>query len=93
MTELTGQQAKVLWVIMERIERDRRPPTLNEIAKACGFATPAGARCHVIPLEKKLFIRRQPSRACGIKPLNAAEDWYQEMKQEGSPFQVLEGRA
>jgi len=75
---------------MEQIERVGRPPTLAEIASACQFKTHGGARCHVIPLEKKLYIRRTPSRACAIKPLDAAKEWYQDMKREGNPFPDME---
>lgn len=80
MAPLTKAQEDVLWYIMVEIERESRPPTLSQIARACGFAGPSGADCHVRPLIKKLFLYRTPSRACGIKPLAAAKIWYQAKK-------------
>jgi repressor LexA len=82
VTDLTSQQAKVLWVIMEQIDKVGRPPTLAEIARACNFKTHAGARCHVVLIEKKQYIRRTPSRACAIKPMDSAKEWYRDMKRD-----------
>ena len=75
MEPLTAAQGNVLRFILQHISEEHRPPTLQEIASACGFQGPAGAACHLKPLAKKRFIDRTKGRACGIKPLPVAWAW------------------
>jgi repressor LexA len=86
LATLTKPQEDVLMFIMQEIEQEGRPPTLAEIARACGFAGASGADCHIKPLVRKLYIRRTPSRACGIKPLDAAKVWFAQKKQENTEY-------
>lgn len=66
----------MLRYILRHIVEESRPPTLTQIAKACGFHGPAGATCHLKPLVKKGAILREKGKACGIKPLPAAWEWF-----------------
>lgn len=63
--ELTLRQRKVLEFLMEYTKRHGYPPTVREIGKHFRFLW-ATARQHLKAIEKKGFIKINPSRSRGI---------------------------
>jgi repressor LexA len=61
----TDRQLEIFQFIRER----SRPsgPTIREIMDHFGFASPNGAMCHLVALERKGLIRRHAGQARGIE--------------------------
>lgn len=68
MSKATDRRRQVLAFIQARVEADGRPPTLDEIATACGFASRSAAQKHVRALGDSgdLEVTRGQSR--GARP-------------------------
>jgi repressor LexA len=61
-TGLTPRQRKVLEVIRESVERRGYPPTIREIGQAVGLTSTSSVSHQLQTLQKKGFLRRDPSR-------------------------------
>lgn len=74
MNALTEVQCRVLEFIFRQVEERHLPPTHREIAAHFKWRSNAAAKCHLLALEKKGFIRTAArlSRGIEIKP-NAKE--------------------
>ena len=59
---LTPRQRKVLEVIRDSVERRGYPPTIREIGEAVGLASTSSVSYQLTTLQKKGFLRRDPSR-------------------------------
>ena len=59
---LTGRQRRVLETIREHIEDRGYPPTMREIGKAVGLASPSSVKHILVGLERKGYLRRDPMR-------------------------------
>ncbi|MCU1672650.1 MAG: LexA repressor [Frankiales bacterium] len=59
---LTPRQRKVLEVIRESVERRGYPPTVREIGEAVGLTSTSSVSHQLTMLQKKGFLRRDPSR-------------------------------
>jgi repressor LexA len=59
---LTPRQRKVLEVIRESVERRGYPPTVREIGEAVGLTSTSSVSHQLMTLQKKGFLRRDPSR-------------------------------
>lgn len=59
---LTPRQRKVLEVIRESVERRGYPPTVREIGVAVGLTSTSSVSHQLMTLQKKGFLRRDPSR-------------------------------
>ena len=59
---LTVRQRKVLEVIRESVERRGYPPTVREIGEAVGLTSTSSVSHQLMTLQKKGFLRRDPSR-------------------------------
>ncbi len=59
---LTPRQRKVLEVIRESVERRGYPPTVREIGEAVGLTSTSSVSYQLMTLQKKGFLRRDPSR-------------------------------
>ena len=68
MSELSPRRAAILEFIRERVASHGQPPTLAEIAAACGLATRASARKHVLALADAGLVEVTPGQARGIRP-------------------------
>src|SRR5512141_2147528 len=64
---LTARQREVLDYIREYTAAQGYPPALVEIGGACGAISATAALAHVIALEKKGYVKRDPHRARGIE--------------------------
>lgn len=69
MKPLTPRQAEILTFIQEKVIENGYPPTVREICKATGLASSSTAHGHLIHLEEKGYIHRDPSKSRTIKVL------------------------
>ena len=68
MESLTDRQRAVLDFIRATIASDDCPPTIREVARHFGFASPRAASDHVAALERKGYLARQTGHAArGIR--------------------------
>jgi len=63
MDQLTQRQSAILQFIQAAIADDGRPPTIREIARHFGFASPRAASDHVSALERKGHLKRTPGHS------------------------------
>mgnify|MGYP005843286265 CR=1 FL=1 len=68
---LTDRQRQVLDYIREYVEAHGFSPALTEIGAACGGISATAALAHVVALEKKGYLKRDPHRARGIELVSA----------------------
>ncbi len=61
-TGLTPRQRMVLEVIRDSVERRGYPPTVREIGEAVGLTSTSSVSHQLMTLQKKGFLRRDPSR-------------------------------
>ena len=59
---LTPRQRKVLEVIRDSVERRGYPPTIREIGEAVGLTSTSSVSYQLLTLQKKGFLRKDPSR-------------------------------
>ena len=59
---LTARQRKVLDVIRDSVERRGYPPTVREIGEAVGLTSTSSVSHQLMALQKKGFLRKDPSR-------------------------------
>ncbi len=59
---LTPRQRKVLEVIRDSVERRGYPPTVREIGEAVGLTSTSSVSHQLAMLQKKGFLRRDPSK-------------------------------
>jgi len=69
MSSLSPRRAAVLSFIRDRVAGYGQPPTLAEIAEACGLATRGAARKHVLALAGAGLIEVTAGQARGIRPV------------------------
>jgi len=67
LPQLTDRQAAILKFIAERIDEDRCPPTVREIAGSFGIRSPKAVSDHLAALEKKGYITRGRGVSRGIE--------------------------
>lgn len=68
MPTLSPRRASVLSFIRDRVAGYGQPPTLAEIAAACGLASRGAARKHVLALAEVGLIEVTAGQARGIRP-------------------------
>ncbi len=64
---LTERQREVLQYIRAYVEAHGFAPALTEIGAACGNISATAALAHVVALEKKGYVKRDPHRARGLE--------------------------
>jgi repressor LexA len=64
---LTERQLAILDYIRSQLTACGRPPTVREICKAFGIASPRGVSDHLLALETKGYIRRARLKSRGIE--------------------------
>ncbi|WP_200949116.1 transcriptional repressor LexA [Frateuria sp. Soil773] len=69
MPTLSPRRAAVLSFIRDRVIEHSQPPTLAEIAVACGLASRGAARKHVLALNEAGLIEVTAGQARGIRPV------------------------
>ncbi|GHJ49688.1 LexA repressor [Catellatospora sp. TT07R-123] len=71
--ELSSRQRRILIVIKEWVEQYGYPPTVREIGEAVGLVSPSSVAYQLKELERKGFLRRDPSRPRAVDVRTAAE--------------------
>jgi repressor LexA len=66
---LTSRQLKILGAIKDAVENNGYPPTMREIGVVAGLTSPASVKYQLEALEKKGFIRRDPTRGRALEVL------------------------
>ncbi|MEK6649190.1 MAG: transcriptional repressor LexA [Actinomycetota bacterium] len=66
---LTARQLKILQAIKAAVITNGYPPSMREIGAAAGLASPASVQYQLQALEKKGFIRRDPTRGRALEVL------------------------
>jgi REP element-mobilizing transposase RayT len=69
MRPLTHKQSVLLEFVVEFLSEEGFPPTLREIGDGTGLANISAVRGHVMALEKKGYIRKDPDKARSIRIL------------------------
>ena len=72
MTDLSPRRHAILSFIQERTLIHGQPPSLAEIATACGLASRGAARLQVLALAEAGLIELTPGQARGIRPAGSA---------------------
>jgi repressor LexA len=77
MEDLSDRQQQILNFIMKEIDTKGYPPAVREIADAVGLSSPSTVHSHLTTLEKKGYIRKDPTKPRAIevlyKPINKQE--------------------
>lgn len=68
--ELTGRQQQILDYIRGEIHRKGFPPSVREIGEAVNLSSSSTVHSHLAALEKKGFIRRDPSKPRALEVLD-----------------------
>ncbi len=68
--ELTGRQQQILDYIRGEIHRRGFPPSVREIGEAVKLSSSSTVHSHLAALEKKGFIRRDPSKPRALEVLD-----------------------
>ena len=72
MASLSPRRQSILTFIQERALIHGQPPSLAEIAAACGLASRGAARKQVLALAEAGLIKLTPGQARGIRPAGSA---------------------
>src|SRR5690554_496743 len=65
---LSPRRAAILSFIRDRVAGHGQPPSLAEIADACGLASRGAARKHVLALAEAGLVEVAPGKARGVRP-------------------------
>ena len=68
--ELTGRQQQILDYIRGEIHRRGFPPSVREIGEAVNLSSSSTVHSHLAALEKKGFIRRDPTKPRALEVLD-----------------------
>ena len=87
---LTPRQLKILTAIKEAVDTNGYPPSMREIGTQAGLSSPASVKYQLEELEKKGFIRRDPTRGRALEVLlpGEADNVAQSIKQNTSHSSV-----
>lgn len=77
---LTDRQRQILNFILEQIDRRGIPPTIREIGARFGISSPNGVRDHLLALQRKGYLKRNPEKS---RSLEVAEGL---RRDRGSPI-------
>ena len=74
--ELTEPQFRVLRFLLQHDEERKAMPTHRELSARFHWASSAAAKCHLLALEKKGYIKRVPQRHRAIELTALAREHY-----------------
>ncbi|MFG6118374.1 transcriptional repressor LexA [Thalassobacillus sp. B23F22_16] len=74
MSKLSKRQQEILKFIKEEVLAKGYPPSVREIGQAVGLASSSTVHGHLARLEKKGFIRRDPTKPRAIEVLELEEE-------------------
>lgn len=67
---LTGRQREILDFILSEIHRKGYPPSVREIGLAIGLSSSSTVHSHLTSLERKGYLRRDPTKPRALEVLN-----------------------
>ncbi len=70
MSKLSKRQVEILDFIKIEVKKKGYPPSVREIGEAVGLASSSTVHGHLSRLEKKGYIRRDPTKPRAIEVLN-----------------------
>src|SRR5690625_963107 len=73
MTKLSKRQQMILDFIKDEVEVKGYPPSVREIAQAVGLASSSTVHGHLERIEKKGYIRRDPTKPRAIELVDVAD--------------------
>ncbi|ARK30907.1 transcriptional repressor LexA [Halalkalibacter krulwichiae] len=74
MSKLSKRQLEILDFIKIEVKKKGYPPSVREIGEAVGLASSSTVHGHLSRLEKKGYIRRDPTKPRAIEVLDLEED-------------------
>ncbi|HLQ98173.1 MAG TPA: transcriptional repressor LexA [Candidatus Dormibacteraeota bacterium] len=74
MTKLSKRQQMIIDYIKKEVSEKGYPPSVREIAKAVGLASSSTVHGHLLRLENKGYIRRDPTKPRAIEVLDKSID-------------------
>lgn len=74
MTKVSKRQQMILDYIQDQVNDKGYPPSVREIAKAVGLASSSTVHGHLLRLESKGYIRRDPTKPRAIEVLDKSID-------------------
>ncbi len=83
---LTAKQQQILDCIKKSLKEKGYPPSVREMCVAVGLSSTSTVHSHLNTLEKKGFIRRDPSKPRTIEVLDEEMNW---LEDHVSPVPVL----
>ncbi|MDF2879031.1 MAG: SOS-response transcriptional repressor, LexA [Clostridia bacterium] len=75
---LTNKQEQILDYIKQVLREKSYPPSVREICAAVALSSTSTVHSHLNTLEKKGYIRRDPTKPRTIEVLDAEHDWLME---------------
>ncbi|MHB0975983.1 MAG: transcriptional repressor LexA [Candidatus Aquicultorales bacterium] len=69
-SDLTKRQSQIMDFIHQEIARKGYPPSVREIGQAVGLSSSSTVHSHLAALEKKGFIRRDPTKPRALETLD-----------------------
>ncbi len=76
MTNLSKRQKAILDFIKDKVRKKGYPPSVREIGEAVGLASSSTVHGHLTRLEKKGYIRRDPTKPRAIEILDDSDSHY-----------------
>jgi len=73
INSLSKRQQLILDFIQERIKTKGYPPSVREIGTAVGLKSSSTVHAHLMQLQEKGFIRKDPSKPRAVIPINREE--------------------
>jgi repressor LexA len=89
---LTSRQLKILSAIKDAVETNGYPPSMREIGHAAGLTSTASVKYQLEALEKKGFIRRDPTRGRALEVLLPGEESTLQVHTDTTRMVPLVGR-
>src|SRR5699024_543982 len=74
MTKLSKRQQMIFDFIKDEVNKKGYPPSVREIAEAVGLASSSTVHGHLARIEKKGYIRRDPTKPRAIEILEKSAD-------------------
>ncbi|MCD8510143.1 MAG: transcriptional repressor LexA [Bacillus sp. (in: Bacteria)] len=74
MTDLSQRQQDILKFIKEEVREKGYPPSVREIGEAVGLASSSTVHGHLARLEKKGYIRRDPTKPRAIEVMGLNDE-------------------
>ena len=75
---LSAKQQQILDCIKKSLKEKGYPPSVRELCLAVGLSSTSTVHSHLNTLERKGFIRRDPSKPRTIEVLDEEADWLEE---------------